>query len=338
VSVVSLKSRQTIESPSLDPLTTLVGEDLKLVNELILKEMQHEASLIPQLAGHLITAGGKRIRPLLTIATSRLCQYQGSRHINLAACVEFIHTATLLHDDVVDESTLRRGQPSANALWGNQASVLVGDFLFCRAFQLMVQDGDLEVLNILSSASVIIAEGEIKQLGTTQDIKLTQDKYISLIKAKTGALFEAACEIGAVIAQWPYDYQLALKTYGENLGIAFQLVDDVLDYCANQQELGKTVGDDFRDGKITLPVIYAYQGGSPEEKDFWERALGGLNQKESDLNQALAYLKKQNTLKKCITVAEDYGHKARQALEIFQPGPYKNALTHLIDFCTTRGY
>lgn len=335
--VPSIKSK-TEKSPSLESILALVGEDLKQVNDLILKEMNQETSLIPQLAGHVIAAGGKRIRPLLTLTCSKLCNYQGSRHINLAACVEFIHTATLLHDDVVDESILRRGKPSANALWGNQASVLVGDFLFCRAFQLMVRDGDLEVLKILSQASAIIAEGEIKQLSTAQDLKLTQASYIDLIKAKTGALFEAACEIGAVIAGWPQEYQDALKTYGENIGIAFQLIDDVLDYCASQQELGKTIGDDFRDGKITLPVIYAYEGASLVEKGFWERTLGELNQTEKDLNQALAYLNKKNTLQKCIEVAEDYGRQARQALEIFEPNPYKTELLNLIDFCIARGY
>lgn len=336
--VASSKGNQTAQSPSLESILALVGEDLKQVNELIFKEMHHETSLIPQLAGHVIAAGGKRIRPLLTLTSSRLCNYQGTRHINLAACVEFIHTATLLHDDVVDESTLRRGQPSANALWGNQASVLVGDFLFCRAFQLMVRDGDLEVLKILSEASAIISEGEIRQLSSIQDLTLTQDRYIHLIKSKTGSLFEAACEIGAVIAEWPQVYQSALKTYGENLGIAFQLIDDILDYCASQQELGKTIGDDFRDGKVTLPVIYAYESGSLEERDFWARTLGDLNQHERDLNQAIAYLEKQNTLKHCMNLAEDYAHQARQALEIFETNPYKEELLRLVDFCIARGY
>jgi octaprenyl-diphosphate synthase len=338
VSVVPSTRSQSTETPSLDSILSLVSEDLMQVNELILQELQHETLLIPQLAGHLIAAGGKRIRPLLTIIASNLCEYKGKRHINLAACVEFIHTATLLHDDVVDESTLRRGQPSANALWGNQASVLVGDFLFCRAFQMMVKDGDLQVLKILSQASAIIAEGEINQLSTTQDLKLGQERYINLIKAKTGALFEAACEIGAVIAEWPTEYQQALKTYGENLGIAFQLIDDVLDYCARQEELGKTIGDDFRDGKITLPIIYAYYQGSEEEKSFWERTLGHLNQKDRDLNQALAYLNKQNTLQRCISVAEKYGQQAKQALDIFKVSVYKNELLNLVDFCIARGY
>jgi octaprenyl-diphosphate synthase len=338
VSVVPSTKNQKAEAPSLDSIISLVGDDLKEVNALILQELQHDTMLIPQLAGHLIAAGGKRVRPMLTLAASKLCEYDGNRHINLAACVEFIHTATLLHDDVVDESTLRRGQPSANALWGNQASVLVGDFLFCRAFQMMVKDGDLEVLKILSQASAIIAEGEINQLSTTQDLNLGQERYINLIKSKTGALFEAACEIGAVIAQWPKEYQHALKTYGENLGIAFQLIDDVLDYCANQEALGKTIGDDFRDGKITLPIIYAYEQGSNEEQSFWERTLGHLNQKEPDLNQALAYLNKHNTLQRCVVIAEQYGQKAKRALEIFQPNQYRDELMNLVDFCVARGY
>jgi len=338
VSGLPVKQEQRAEEPSLTSLIALVKEDLNAVNEVIIKEMQNEISLIPQLAGYLIAAGGKRIRPLLTLATSRLCDYKGTRHISLAACVEFIHTATLLHDDVVDESSLRRGLPSANAVWGNQASVLVGDFLFSRAFQLMVQDGDVEVLKILSDASATIAEGEIKQLITTQNLNLDKETYINLIKSKTGALFEAACEISAVIAKKTQPYQNALRAYGENLGIAFQLIDDVLDYGACQRDLGKTIGDDFREGKITLPVILAYHQGTEEERGFWQQTVGKLEQKDKDLTQALAYLEKYKILQQCTAEAKIYGDRAKNALAIFNACPYKSELLGLVDFCIARGY
>jgi octaprenyl-diphosphate synthase len=325
-------------SHSLTLLMELLKEDLKMVNELLIQEMQSEVPLIPKLAGHLIAAGGKRIRPLLTIATSRLCGYEGSRHITLAACVEFIHTATLLHDDVVDASALRRGIPSANAVWGNSASVLIGDFLFSRAFQLMVDDGDLEILAILSQAAARITEGEIKQLTTAHNLNLDQETYIELIRAKTGALFEGACEVGAVLAQKTKTYQDALKAYGENLGIAFQLIDDVLDYGASQQELGKTIGDDFKEGKVTLPSILAYAQSSTEEQLFWERTLRDVNQQEQDLNQALAYLRKHNILTQCLRTAQYYGDRAKKELQIFEDSLLKNHLLSLVDFCISRGF
>ena len=258
---------------ALTALTALVQDDLEACNRLIVERMQSQVALIPQLAAHLVAAGGKRLRPLLTLAAAKLCGYQGERHVSLAACVEFIHTATLLHDDVVDESALRRGQASANALFGNKASVLVGDFLFARAFQLMVADGSLEVLRILSTAAATIAEGEVLQLMTQNDTATTEDQYLAVIEGKTAALFAAATEVGAVIADRPKAEQVALFDYGGALGIAFQLVDDALDYAADQEALGKTVGDDFREGKITLPVLLAFARGSEEERGFWRRVL-----------------------------------------------------------------
>ena len=261
-------SGELAKKPSLDLLMKLVTQDLDKVNATILEHMQSPVHLIPQLAGHLIAAGGKRLRPMLTLGTAALCQYSGERHIKLAACVEFIHTATLLHDDVVDASELRRGKSTANSVWGNQPSVLVGDFLFSRAFQLMVSDGSLHVLKLLSNASAVIAEGEVHQLLTTNDTSTSESDYLEVIQSKTAELFSAAARIGAVVADRPKIEEEALAAYGTNLGVAFQLVDDALDYSARQAELGKTIGDDFSEGKITLPVILAFRRGNEEEKKF----------------------------------------------------------------------
>ncbi|HEX6092844.1 MAG TPA: polyprenyl synthetase family protein, partial [Dongiaceae bacterium] len=293
--------------PSMNALAALVGDELRLVNERILQSMQSPVALIPQLAGHIIAAGGKRLRPLLTLASAKLCDYRGDRHIGLAACVEFIHTATLLHDDVVDESDLRRGLATANALWGNKSSVLVGDFLFSRAFQIMVADGSLRVLEILSGASAIIAEGEVLQLQTSNDTATSEQAYLDVICSKTAALFAAACRIGAVVADRPKAEEEALDSFGLNLGIAFQLIDDVLDYAAAQPELGKTVGDDFRDGKITLPVVLAFLRGGDEERRFWRRVMEDQEQREGDLEHAIQLMEKHGSLRDTVERARHYG-------------------------------
>ena len=252
--------------PSLDPMIALVAADMNQVNSVILERMQSEVPLIPELAGHLIAGGGKRMRPMLTLACAKLLHYGGTRHHKLAAAVEFIHTATLLHDDVVDGSGMRRGKRTANIIWGNPASVLVGDFLFSRSFELMVEDGSLRVLRILSNASAVIAEGEVNQLTAQRRIETTEEKYLDIIGAKTAALFAAACRIAAVVAEREEGIEEALDAYGRNLGIAFQLVDDAIDYVSDGQTMGKDSGDDFRDGKITLPVILAYRRGSEIER------------------------------------------------------------------------
>jgi octaprenyl-diphosphate synthase len=322
----------------LEGLTARVAGDLREVNRLIVDRMHSPVGLIPQLAGHIIAAGGKRLRPILTLASAQLCGYRGRRHLALAACVEFIHTATLLHDDVVDQSDLRRGLSTANAVWGNQPSVLVGDFLFSRAFQLMVVDGSLKVLEILSDASAVIAEGEVQQLMTTNDTSTSEDDYLSVIGAKTAALFAAACRIGAVVAERPEAEEQALGTYGRNFGIAFQLVDDILDFSARQAELGKTVGDDFREGKITLPVILAYQRGSESEREFWRRCLEDLDQNEADLGQAIVLMDRHNALGDAMARARRYGAKARAALEIFPNSPVKREMIEVVDFCVDRAH
>ncbi len=323
---------------SLDKVDGLVAADLGRVNQLILKRMNSNVALIPQLAGHIIAAGGKRLRPTLTLAAARLCGYKGERHVALAACVEFIHTATLLHDDVVDESELRRGLATANNVWGNQASVLVGDFLFARAFQLMVEDGSLEVLDILSSASAQIAEGEVAQLTTANNTETSESAYLEVIRGKTATLFAAACRVGAVVAGRPQAQEEALDNYGLNLGIAFQLVDDVLDYSASQAELGKAIGDDFREGKITLPIILAYRRGDDEERAFWRRTMEDMEQGEDDLGRAIELLGKHDTLSDTIERARHYGAIARDALGIFPETDVKSALVDVVDFSIERAY
>ncbi|WP_416153179.1 polyprenyl synthetase family protein [Thalassobaculum sp. OXR-137] len=324
--------------PSFDALRALVADDMARVNETIVREMHSPVALIPQLAGHIVASGGKRLRPMLTLAAAGLVGYEGTRHIDLAACVEFIHTATLLHDDVVDESNLRRGKDTANAVWGNQASVLVGDFLFSRAFQLMVADGSLKVLKILSDASAVIAEGEVHQLVTTNDIDTTEAAYLQVIESKTAVLFAAASQIGAVVAERPESEEKALESFGRNLGVAFQLVDDVLDYSAEQEALGKTVGDDFREGKMTLPVILAYAAGDSEERAFWSRTVGELDQNEGDLAHAQALMAKHKTLAKTLARARDYAEAAHRDLDLFAPTAHRRAMEEVIDFCVDRAY
>jgi len=337
--IVNLEEeRGRSRKPSLDELQRLVNDDLRVVNELIVKHMHSPVPLIPQLAGHLVAAGGKRLRPLLTLASARMCGYRGCRHHALAACVEFIHTATLLHDDVVDESDLRRGLATANALWGNKASVLVGDFLFSRAFQLMVADGSLRVLEILSGASAVIAEGEVLQLVTSNDTDTSEQAYLDVIRCKTAALFAAACRIGAVVAERPKVEEEALDSYGLNLGIAFQLIDDMLDYSAKQAELGKTVGDDFREGKVTLPVVLAFRRGDEAERGFWRRCIEQVDQSDKDLRQAIALLERHGALRDTVARARHYGAIARDAMGIFPDGPEKRAMLDVVDFCIERAY
>ncbi len=321
-----------------DVLVDLVGQDLSRVNKVVLRRLESPVTLIPQLAGHIIASGGKRLRPILTLATARMCGYQGDRHFKLAAAVEFIHTATLLHDDVVDESDLRRGRATANSVWGNDASVLVGDFLFSRAFQLMVEDGNLKVLAILSGASAVIAEGEVLQLMTTNDTETTEDAYLRVISAKTAALFAAACQIGAVVADRPRAEEEALKSFGRNLGVAFQLVDDALDYSARQMTLGKTVGDDFREGKMSLPVILAFNRGTDQERAFWRRTIEDGNLDDSDLDHAIHLMEQHGALADTVERARHYGAIARDALGLFPAGPVRNALSDIVDFCVERGY
>jgi len=322
---------------ALTALVDLVRSDLEDCNKVIVARMESPVALIPQLAAHIVAAGGKRLRPLLTLAAAKLCGYAGgSRHVDLAACVEFIHTATLLHDDVVDESRLRRGLASANAVFGNKASVLVGDFLFARSFQLMVDDGSLKVLGILSKAAATIAEGEVLQLVTQNDLSTTETRYLEVIKGKTAALFAAACQVGGVVAGRPEIEELALAEYGMKLGIAFQLVDDALDYAADQATLGKTVGDDFREGKITMPVLVAFVTGDERERAFWQRTIEKQEHAEGDLEEAMRLIELHGAIKATLDRAAQFSREAKAALNIFPDSPVRHALAGVADYTVQR--
>jgi len=316
----------------------VVADDMHGVNAVILDRMQSKVGLIPELAGHLIAGGGKRMRPMLTLGCAALLGYSGTRHQKLAAAVEFIHTATLLHDDVVDGSGLRRGKRTANLIWGNPATVLVGDFLFSRAFELMVEDGSLRVLKILSHASAVIAEGEVEQLTTQRRIESDEEQYLSIISAKTAALFAAACRISPVVAEASDEAEIALEKYGKYLGIAFQLVDDVIDYGSTKDVMGKGVGDDFRDGKVTLPVILAYARGSDEDRAFWRAAIGGERISDDDLQHAITLLRHSGALSETIERARQYGRRALDALAPFPTGKAKAALSEAVEFAISRAY
>jgi len=325
-------------APSLDPLVALTAPDMNAVNQVILSRMQSEVPLIPELAGHLIAGGGKRMRPMLTCASAALCQYPGSRHHKLAAAVEFIHTATLLHDDVVDGSGTRRGKRTANLIWGNPASVLVGDFLFSRAFELMVEDGSLKVLKILSRASAIIAEGEVAQLTAQRQISTSEDTYLQIIEAKTAALFAAACQIAPVVAEAGEEAEEALGSFGRNLGIAFQLVDDAIDYTSTSATSGKDLGDDFREGKMTLPIILAYARGSEEDRSFWREAVGGDRTSDEDLAQAICLFHATDAIADTLERARTYARRALDCLAPFPAGKAKAALTQAVEFAVARAY
>jgi octaprenyl-diphosphate synthase len=306
------------------------------INRIILDKAISDVELIPELAHHLIDSGGKRLRPMLTIAASKLCGYHGNGHIRVAAAVEFMHTATLLHDDVVDESDLRRGKQTARVIWSNQASVLVGDFLLGQAFRMLVDVGCLPVLKILSNAAAVIAEGEVMQLAAAKNTSTTEDEYLAIINAKTAALFSAAAEVGAAIVDRPAPEQAALKSYGRNLGLAFQLVDDALDYSGDTANLGKTIGDDFREGKITLPIILSFRRGSDKERAFWTKTLVEGNIEPGDLEEAVALMKRHKAIEATLERARSYGAIAQDALAIFPDCPEKAAMEQVIAFCVQR--
>ena len=321
---------------SLEPLLGLVADDMARVNRIILDKARSDVALIPELARHLIDSGGKRLRPMLTLAAARLCGYLGQGHILLAAAVEFMHTATLLHDDVVDESDLRRGRRTARVVWGNQASVLVGDYLLGQAFRMMVDVGNLPALKILSHAATVIAEGEVMQLQAAQNVGTTEDEYMAVINGKTAALFLAAAEVGGAIAQRSAPELAALRSYGRNLGLAFQLIDDALDYSGEAARMGKSVGNDFREGKITLPVILAYRRGSESERTFWRTTLEEGRIGDGDLDRALDSMRRHRAIENTVERARHHGAMARDALAIFAEGPAKSALLDVIEFCIAR--
>lgn len=333
--VASLSETQSAE-PGIQSLVDLVSGGMENVNQIILSKAGSNVDLIPEIARHLISSGGKRLRPMLTLACADMFDYQGDGHVTLAASVEFMHTATLLHDDVVDESDMRRGKLAARKLWGNQASVLVGDYLLGQAFKMMVDVGSLEALRILSEASAIIAEGEVMQLGAAKNINTTEADYLKVIEAKTAALFAAAAEVGPVVAGENADRKKAARRYGMELGLAFQLVDDALDYGGSSADLGKDVGDDFREGKITLPVVFAVQRGSDDDRAFWKRCLESDGIRDGDLEQAIELLKKYDAIADTVERARTYGANAIEALEDLPAGAHRDALAEAVAFCISR--
>jgi len=327
--------------PGISPverLHTLVATDMDATDKMIHERMGSAVATIPDLARHLIDSGGKRLRPMLTLAAAKLGGYTGSAHICLAAAVEFIHTATLLHDDVVDASTLRRGKVAANLVWGNKPSVLVGDFLFSRAFQLMVETHSLTVLYILAGAAAIIAEGEVMQLKSANNLAATEEHYLQVVKAKTAALFAAAAESGAVISGRGKALEVAMRAYGDNLGIAFQLVDDALDYSGRQALMGKSVGDDFREAKVTLPVILAYARADAQAQHFWKRAIEAGQQSDADLERAITLVEETGAIRETMERARHYANEAQRALVNLPNNEVRAALSDIADFCVERAY
>jgi len=336
--VLPFEDRGPEAGASLDDLGRLVGGDMERVNRLILSRTGSRVTMIPEVANHLISSGGKRLRPMLTLATACLAGYEGEGHVSLAAAVEFMHTATLLHDDVVDASTMRRGKIAARLKWGNEASVLVGDFLLGQAFKMMVEVGSLPALAILSSAASLIAEGEVLQLSVAKNVETNEDEYLSVIRGKTAELFAAACEVGPVIAGRPKAEQAACRSYGMNLGIAFQLVDDALDYGGTASALGKNVGDDFREGKITLPIVLSFRRGDEGERAFWRRTLERGEIGDVDVERALVILRRHRALEDTVERARHYGKMACDALALFPRSEMKSALLDAVEFCIGRAH
>jgi len=321
----------------LDRITDLVRGDMLRVDAILSDQLNSSTDLIPKVAAHLIAAGGKRVRPLLTLAAARLCEYEGPDAVRLAAAVEFIHTATLLHDDVVDGSATRRGRPAANRLWGNKPTILVGDFLFSRAFQLMVETGSVEVLRILSTASAIIAEGEVMQLATANNLATTEADHLAVIRAKTAALFAAATEVSGALAGVSPEKVEGLRVYGDCLGIAFQLADDALDYAGNAGATGKDAGDDFREGKVTAPVLNAYASArDDEERAFWKRVIEANDQQDGDLERAVSLMQRDRAVERTLEDARRYGAQAQAALDVFADSPLREDLRRLVDYVVDR--
>ena len=338
---MSLAKQIKTDAPTpIENLLKLAASDMDEVDAIIRDRMQSPVGMIPDLAEHLVSAGGKRLRPLITIASAHLSGYNGTSHHNLAAAVEFIHSATLLHDDVVDTSDKRRGKKTANLIWGNAPSILVGDFLFARAFTLMVETGSLRALKILSTASSVIAEGEVQQLAGLGDINMSEATYREVISAKTAALFAAAAEVGPVLAECPENKQIAMQTYGQELGLAFQLVDDALDYGGFEVALGKSIGDDFREGKMTLPIIYAYaQAQKRDDQEaitFWQRVIAQKTQEDIDLEHAISLLRKEGAIDATLEAARIHSNRAIAALDGFENSAWKSALTDLAAFVVDR--
>ncbi|WP_336287965.1 polyprenyl synthetase family protein [Bartonella sp. CB60] len=336
MSAVTKPDQINDNNASLQSLINLTKDDMERVNQFILSMAKSDVAMIPEISNHLISSGGKRLRPMITLASAHMFNYHNDGHIKLATAVEFMHTATLLHDDVIDESNLRRGKSTARMIWGNQASILVGDFLLGQAFKMMVDVGSIEALSVLANAAAIIAEGEVMQLSATKNVETSTADYLKIINAKTAALFSAAAEVGPIIADYGHKERLALREYGTFLGLAFQLIDDALDYGGAAKHLGKNIGDDFREGKITMPVILAYARGNIAEKAFWKQALEDGNNNDEAFTYAQQLIKKYDSLTDTIEQARIYGKRATDSLASMNKSPAYNALIETIDFCIAR--
>ena len=323
---------------SLHNLKKLIKKEFNETDKLIKKQINSDVNRIPKLSKHIIDLGGKRLRPMLTISCAKMLKIRNKNHIKLAAAVELLHTATLLHDDVVDESVYRRGEKTSHTLWDNKSSILVGDFLLGRAFQLMVETNSIECLSILSKAAAIIAEGEVLQLVETNNINIKETNYIKIIESKTAALFSSACEVGGVVSGANKSQKKKLFNFGKNLGTAFQLTDDALDYEGSSSKMGKSNGDDFYDGKITLPVILALKNADKQEKDFWEKTFNKKVRNKTDLRIAKKIIKDKDTINQTHKLANKYGEKAKNIMEDFESNPVRNALIDLVDFSLIRNY
>jgi octaprenyl-diphosphate synthase len=326
----------SVNTQSLSHIKILSKQDLAAMDNVIKDRLAQKEQLIQEITYHIINSGGKRLRPILSILSAKLFGYLGERHISLAAAVEFIHTATLLHDDVVDHSDLRRGRPTANRRWDNKSSILVGDFLFSQAFLLMSEDKDLNILAILSKAASVIAEGEVKQLSSIANLELDLKGYLQIISAKTAELFAASCQVGAAVAKTSEELQLAMYNFGLNLGIAFQIIDDVLDYMASEFSLGKSIGDDFKEGKVTLPIIIAYRLSNEEEKLFWQRVMCNHQQNSQDFDKALDIFAKYNVIEECLKMTTRYASLAKECISSAPDNQIKKALIEVLDFSTSR--
>ncbi len=334
----ALQSPREKSKAPMERLSIALSDELAAVDAMLNTHMHSSTDLIPKVAAHLVKAGGKRVRPVLTLAAANLCGYEGDHHIRLAAAVEFIHTATLLHDDVVDGSALRRGKPAANTVFGNKPSILVGDFLFSRAFQLMVETGSIEVLDILSKTSAIISEGEVMQLATANNLATTEEEHLAVIRAKTAALFSAATEVGGVLAGVSQEQRSALYTYGDRLGIAFQLADDALDYAGKAGTIGKDAGDDFREGKVTQPILLAYAAADDDERTFWKRTIEKRQQEDGDFEHAMQLLAKHGAISGALEDARRYAAEARDAISLFAESPLRNDLEDLVSYVVDRDH
>ena len=323
---------------SLHNLKKLIKKEFNETNKLIKNQINSDVNRIPKLSKHIIDLGGKRLRPMLTISCAKMLKIRNKNHIKLAAAVELLHTATLLHDDVVDESIYRRGEKTSHTLWDNKSSILVGDFLLGKAFQLMVETNSIECLSILSKAAAIIAEGEVLQLVETNNINIKETNYIKIIESKTAALFSSACEVGGVVSGANKSQKKRLFNFGKNLGTAFQLTDDALDYEGSSSKMGKSNGDDFYDGKITLPVILALKNADKQEKDFWEKTFNKKVRNKTDLRIAKKIIKDKNTISQTLKLANEYGEKAKYIMKDFESNPIRNALIDLVDFSLIRNH